>query len=129
MNEITRAAGSQRFPRSARVVKGADFQRAYREGSRAKGATLIVVARSNGLEHSRLGLSVGRACWKSAVKRNRVKRVWREAFRLERAELPRGFDLILIPAANKLEPELAPTRTELVAIAARAVARSKAKLG
>ena len=74
----------------------------------------------NELPHPRLGLSVGRAIWRSAVKRNRVRRIFREAFRLEQAALPAGMDLVLIPVRAELDPKLAETREELVALAAKA---------
>jgi len=112
-----------RFHRSRRMVQGAAFQRAYRAGTRARGALLTVVAVENGLDHPRLGLSVGKKVWKSAVKRNRVRRVFREAFRLEQHALPAGFDLVLIPAAPRLEPELAAARAELVRLAHQAARR------
>jgi ribonuclease P protein component len=108
------------------VAKG-DFDRAFRQGSRAKGAILIVVARPNGLAHTRLGLSIGKTIWKSAVKRNRVRRIFREAFRLSYPELPSGYDLVLIAAAPKLEPELAATRAELVGMAHKAARRAREK--
>lgn len=127
MNDAARHAHPHRFPRSLRIVKRSDFQRAYRVGARAKGASWVVVAASNGLEHPRLGLSVGRVCWRGAVQRNRVKRIAREAFRLERAALPAGFDLIVIPAVPKLDPELVATRAELVALATKAAARFRAR--
>jgi ribonuclease P protein component len=115
------------FTRAMRLVRKEDFAETFRTGRRARGNTLAVVVRANGLEHTRLGLSVGRVVWKSAVKRNRVRRIFREAFRLAYPELPRGLDVILIPAAAKLEPELATTRGELVSLvqrAASAIARS-----
>lgn len=106
-----------------RVVKKSDFDRAFRDGARARGAVLLVVARPNGLPGARLGLSVGKAIWKSAVRRNRVRRVFREAFRLEYPCLPMGFDLVLVPAAKALEPELETTRAELVKLARKAARR------
>lgn len=124
-NEQNRGAARATHPRAARMRGLVDFQRAYREGSRAKGSILTVVARANGLERSRLGLSVGRAIWKSAVRRNRIRRIFREAFRLEQTRLPVGFDFVLIPAAPKLEPELGPTRDELVRLARKAAARAE----
>ncbi|MCK6446915.1 MAG: ribonuclease P protein component [Planctomycetes bacterium] len=124
-NEKSRGAARAKHPRAARMRGLVDFQRAYREGSRAKGSILTVVARANGLDRSRLGLSVGRAIWKSAVRRNRIRRIFREAFRLEQTRLPLGFDFVLIPAAPKLEPELAPTREELVRLARKAAARAE----
>jgi len=120
-------SGPLRYHRSRRIVRGADFQRAYRQGGRARGQILTVVAVPNGLEHPRLGLSVGKKIWKSAVKRNRVRRVFREAFRTGQHELPAGFDLVLIPAAPRLEPRLAPTREELVRLASKAAERCKAR--
>jgi ribonuclease P protein component len=44
---------------------------------------------------TRLGVSVGKRCGK-AVGRNRVKRLLREAFRQARADLPRGYDVVLV---------------------------------
>jgi len=114
------------YPRRLRLVHKKDFERVYREGLRARGATLLVVGAPNGLPHARLGLSVGKAIWKGAVERNRVRRVFREAFRLTQHELPPGLDLILIPGRPKLEPELAATRTELIDLAGR-IARKEAR--
>ncbi|MAF66631.1 MAG: ribonuclease P protein component [Planctomycetes bacterium] len=97
-----------------------DFARAYRQGSRARGALLRVVVVPNGLEHTRLGLSVGRSVWRHAVRRNRVRRLFREAFRLERHALPPGIDVVLIPAEKALEPTLERTRRELVGLVGKA---------
>lgn len=109
-----------RFRRHQHVRSAADFARAFRRGSRARGATLVVVIHENGLEHARLGLSVGKTVWKSAVRRNRVRRVFREAFRLEQHALPAGCDLVLVPAERRLEPDLDATRAELVKLARKA---------
>jgi ribonuclease P protein component len=113
------------LPPRLRIRHAADFARAYREGSRARGRVLLVVARPNGLSHPRVGLSVGRAIWRSAVRRNRLKRILREAFRLEQRALPAGFDLVLIPAAPKLEVDLASARAELVRLARQAARRAE----
>lgn len=107
-----------RFPRRFRVRSGADFGRIYKGGQRARGDLMIVVGAPNGLGHPRLGLSVGKRIWKSAVKRNRVRRVFREAFRLAAPELP-PLDLVLIPAVAGLRPDSGPARAELVRLARR----------
>lgn len=116
-----------RFLRHHRIVSGAHFQRAYKQGSRARGDLLIVVAVPNGLGHPRLGLSVGKRIWKSAVKRNRVRRIFRESFRLHQHELPADYDLVLIPAAPALDPALAATGAELVRLAKKAAQRYRSK--
>ena len=110
-----------RFPRHFRIRSGADFGRAYRNGRRARGSILLVVGADSGRDHPRLGLSVGKKVWKHAVKRNRVRRVFREAFRLTAPELP-NLDLVLIPAEPRLVPTTAETARELQKLA-RKVAR------
>ncbi|MBK7644112.1 MAG: ribonuclease P protein component [Planctomycetes bacterium] len=114
------------YPRHLRLVHKKDFERVYREGLRARGATMLVVGAENGLPHARLGLSVGRTIWKSAVARNRVRRIFRESFRLSQHDLPPGLDLILIPGRPKLEPELAATCVELIELAGK-IARKEAR--
>jgi ribonuclease P protein component len=115
------------FPRRMRLVRGRDFEHVFREGSRARGGSVLVVVCPNGSEDTRLGLSVGRSIWKSAVKRNRVRRIFREAFRLSYPELPRGVDIVMIPAAPKLDPVLVEVRAELVALSRKAVERRTAR--
>jgi len=111
------------FPRKFRVVRKADFARAYKEGRRARGALLLVVGAPNGLPHPRLGLSVGKRIWRGAVQRNRVRRIFREAFRLSVPELPPGLDFVLVPAAPALEPDLVATQQELVRLAHKVARR------
>jgi len=102
------------------VRSGKHFERAYRRGSRARAGQLLVIAVDNGLDTTRLGLSVGKRIWKHAHRRNRVRRVFREAFRLAHPQLPVGVDLILIPAAPQLEPDLEQVKSELIKLAHKA---------
>jgi ribonuclease P protein component len=115
------------FRRRMRIVRENDFRLAFREGSRARGGAVLLVVRANGLEHSRLGLSVGKSIWKSAVRRNRVRRIFREAFRLSYPELPVGVDIVMIPAAPRLDPSLAQVSGELVRLAKQAVLKGRAR--
>jgi len=114
------------FPRRLRLRLERDFARVYREGSRARGASLTVAVVPNDLGHPRLGLSVGKRCWKRAVPRNRVRRVFREAFRLSVPELP-PVDLVMIGSTPRLEPELEVVRRELVHLSRKAYARWREK--
>lgn len=114
-----------RFGRRRRLIRRRDFERVYRDGGRTRGELVRVVALPNGGDTSRLGLSVGKAIWKSAVRRNRVRRVLREAFRLALPDLPAGVDVILIPARAKLDPELEATRRELVRLVPKAARRAR----
>lgn len=116
------------FPKAARVKSKKDFGRAYGRGNRARGQWLTVCVCANGLEQSRLGLSVGKRVWKSAVRRNRVRRVFREAFRHVLPELPPGIDVILIGSVPRIEPRLAQVLAELRALIPKAHARHLERL-
>lgn len=87
------------FPVQCRLKKPAEFQQVYQHQQRAGDQHLLVFARPNALEWTRIGLSVSRKQGK-AVLRNRKKRLLREAFRLSRHQLPTGYDLVLIPRAG-----------------------------
>jgi ribonuclease P protein component len=73
-----------------------DFRRVYDRRCSASDNWLIVYACPNGLAYLRLGLSVSRK-FGGAVQRNRLRRLYREAFRLTRQEMPTGLDIVLIP--------------------------------
>lgn len=97
-----------------------EFDRVYAEGVRARGASILIVAAPAAHPHgARYGLSVGRKFARSAVVRNRVRRVLREAFRLRRAELP-PLDIVLIPQDARRRWGTAEAADELVALARKA---------
>jgi ribonuclease P protein component len=79
-----------------RVRRGADFKRIITSGARAADANLTIWMLPNVLGFTRLGLIVG-ARHGNAVRRNRLKRMVREAFRLSQHELPAGFDILVSP--------------------------------
>lgn len=103
---------SFRFTAAARMKRPAEFQLVYREAKRSGDGLLLVFGRANGLDRTRIGLSVSRK-FGASVRRNRVKRVLREAFRLARDKIPAGMDLILIPRAG-ITPRLETLSQSLV---------------
>jgi ribonuclease P protein component len=115
------------FARAMRLTRERDFQRVLRTGSRARSTHLLVAVAPNGLELTRLGISIGKRIEKSAVRRNRMRRLVREAFRLSYAELPRGVDLLVMAAEPKIELDLVSTRAELVLLARKAERRWREK--
>ena len=112
-----------RLTRTMRVRKHAEFQRALKGGARANDQRLTVWLWRNGLDHSRLGLMVGRQHG-NAVRRNRLKRLMREAFRLSQHELPRGCDLLCTPRSGA-QLDVAGCRESLVVLANRLARREK----
>lgn len=94
----------QRFAKRYRLRTRSDFSAVYRFRKRSGDARLTVLARANELGFSRLGLSVSRKVGKAHI-RNTWKRRLREAFRTHRAEIPSGFDFIVIPQRGARLPE------------------------
>jgi ribonuclease P protein component len=88
------------FRPAEHLRRPADFRRVYERRRSASDALLIVYACENGLGYLRLGLSVSRKVG-GAVLRNRLRRLYREAFRLTRQEMPTGLDLVLIPRSGQ----------------------------
>jgi ribonuclease P protein component len=119
MNADRRPRPAARFPRTARLTKTAQFQAAFARRDCAGDDLLLVFALRNGLDSSRLGLSVSRKVG-GAVMRNAWKRRLREAFRMERSRLPAGYDFVVVPRPTA-EPRGAALAPSLVALARRAV--------
>lgn len=87
-----------RFRSPQRLRHRTEFERVYDRRRSVSDHLLVLYGCENGLGWARLGLSVGRKVG-GAVRRNRVKRLIREAFRLTQHQLPPGIDLIAIPRA------------------------------
>jgi ribonuclease P protein component len=115
----SRAPIVPRFRPHEHLRRPADFQAVYDRRRSAADGTLVVYARENGLQYSRVGLSVSKKFGR-AVRRNRIRRLMREAFRLEMADRPAGYDLVLIPRPLD-EYALAAVRHSLAKLAQQAV--------
>lgn len=82
-----------------RIRDSRTFDRIYAQRHRAGDRHLLVFGARNELGITRFGLSVSKKHG-GAVRRVRLKRLLREAFRLSQHDLPSGLDLILIPKQN-----------------------------
>jgi ribonuclease P protein component len=116
-------AAQFRFLPKYRLQKSAEFRRVYEARRSASDERIIVYVLENQFDFPRLGLSVSRKVG-NAVARNRWKRLLREAFRLNVAKLPAGYDLVVVPRPN-FKPELQPLIESLASVSRRAARRRK----
>jgi ribonuclease P protein component len=92
--------------RRHRLSRSRDFDAVYRRGASASGRYLVLhwFPRADDEDGpSRLGLAVPRAVG-SAVVRNKVKRLLREAWRELLPEVPPGHDYVLVARPGLAEP-------------------------
>ncbi len=103
--------------RRFRLTRAGEIDRVFAAGRRATDAAMTLLAAPNALERSRAAVAVGRRHG-SAVRRNRAKRLCREAFRLTRPELPVGWDYVILPRPGRAAC-LASLRESLRSLARR----------
>ncbi|HMN46329.1 MAG TPA: ribonuclease P protein component [Povalibacter sp.] len=82
------------FTPAQRLHNKSDFDRVYKDARRFADAMFAIFIRPNGGPAARLGLSVAAKIIGGAVRRNRIKRLVRESFRLHQHELP-AVDIVV----------------------------------
>jgi ribonuclease P protein component len=110
-----------RFPRAARLLRHADFERVYKQGRRHFSASMTVFywprpevdgnleTRAQGL---RVGFTVGRALG-GAVQRNRMKRRLREAVRMSCPPAGVAADVVINPKKSLLTTDFSVVLNEV----------------
>jgi ribonuclease P protein component len=104
------------FPKSSRILKNAEFRRVYDQGTRFTtrlfAAFCLDTADPARLTGARVGFTVPRAFGK-AVKRNRVKRRFREALRLDLTLIGAQWDIVINPRRTALAAPFDEMRSEV----------------
>ena len=93
---------SERLPRRERLRGQKRFDGLFADGAVGKARLVLVRSLPNGLEGSRAAVVTGRRLG-NAVRRNRLRRRLRAAYRLSKGGLPAGFDWALVARAGAEE--------------------------
>lgn len=86
--------GCYSFPSTHRLHGKLAFTTVYDQKVRDSRGPLVAYGMPNNLAFRRLGISISRRVG-NAVRRNRIKRLLREAFRLIQRDLPQGYDMVI----------------------------------
>jgi ribonuclease P protein component len=81
--------------RDERLRAGSDIKRLFKTGRRIDVGGLKLLHERNGLVANRMAVVVARGC-DGAVRRNREKRITREAYRSLKERVPPGHDLLFL---------------------------------
>lgn len=87
--------GRASLPRSSKLLKPSEFKRVFTQNASSTDRCFRVLARPSAAGEMRLGMAVSKKVDKTAVGRNRIKRVIRESFRHWRAGLLPGTGVAL----------------------------------
>jgi ribonuclease P protein component len=96
-----------------------DVRRVFAEGRSWVHPLLVLIARPNGLDLSRVGVTASRKLGK-AVARNRAKRVMREAARRLYPQIGDGWDVMLVARKRILQVKEPQVERALAALLERA---------
>ena len=77
------------------IKQNYEFRRLYSKGKSCANAYLVVYCRKNRAGRSRIGYTVSNKVG-HAVVRNRVRRRFRELYRLHKGDMLPGYDIIIL---------------------------------
>lgn len=83
------------FGKDERIRKKKGYLTVYQQGVRSHSSHFTVIAHRNPSGKRRLGITIGKKVG-SAVKRNRLKRLLREFFRLHKEQFPPAQDIVIM---------------------------------
>jgi ribonuclease P protein component len=89
-----------KFRKHEHILKSREYRVVYKKGLSVKQGPLVLCYLPNGLVNSRIGFSISSRNVKLASRRNRARRLFREAYRKNKQAIRRGLDLVLIVKRN-----------------------------
>ncbi|MDP3154698.1 MAG: ribonuclease P protein component [Archangium sp.] len=94
------------FPKELRLRRRSEFLRVQDKGHKITADCLLCLVLPNGTPDrvTRLGLTVSTKVGPSVV-RNRIRRRLRELFRVRKASLPQGLDMVFIARSSAREAD------------------------
>lgn len=91
---------SFRLTREAKILKANEYSYVFKGGTLVRGKHWQVIAKSLKVSKPRLGLAISKKIHCLAVDRNRLKRIARETFRLQRQHLG-NWDFVVMTRKSK----------------------------
>lgn len=110
------------FPRQLRLTQARQYSAVFGDGDRLASPRLLLRVRENAVDNARLGMAISRKRARTAVLRNRIKRLLRERFRRQQAQWP-ALDLVVMLRGPLQLTDLGELGDEFQHLVERALAR------
>ncbi len=91
------------FVQKNRLRKEKDIKRVYSKGKSTYDSVCGIKVLKNGLEDARFAIVIGTKVHKRAVRRNRLKRQYREVLKTMLSRLPDDIDVLLLVSKTALD--------------------------
>ena len=91
------------LPQKNRIRKKSDFQNILKKGKAFFCPLFVVKVKKNNLEFSRFAFIISKKTEKKAVKRNRIRRLFREVIKEIMPFISENIDVVFIIKNNKID--------------------------
>ncbi len=108
------------FSKGERITKTSEFRAALKDGLIYRGKAIKLSISPNKLGVTRIGISLRRENFRLATQRNKVRRQFREIFRLNKASFKKDYDIIIIPKADCARLAINELKDEFLDVAGKA---------
>lgn len=97
-------------------LKNPQFRTVYSYGRSKSDRYLVMYVYPNGLEENRLGITVSKKNGNSVV-RSRLKRIIKEAYRLQQQRFLSGYDIVIIARNPSIDQKSTQMERSILALA------------
>lgn len=101
---------------SVSLKENHEFRRAYSRGSSAVSPYMVLYCRKNGKGYNRFGITASTKLG-HAVVRNRIRRRFREIYRLNEDKFSPGYDLVVVARFRCVDAEYSKMNSEFLHLA------------
>jgi ribonuclease P protein component len=84
------------FRKKEHILKSGDFRTVYKRGRSFKRDGFALSILGNALGYNRIGFSISSTNVRRAASRNRIRRLFREAYRINKAAFKMAYDIVII---------------------------------